>query len=89
MTDHNAVENPIFAPPETIEPDHSPETLSTKSQRGDRQVQFLQRVLENHEGDRVVVLLQDFPDPDILSCAWAFRTRQCADAIHALHDLGR
>ncbi len=73
MTDHNAVENPTSAPPETTETDHSPETLSTKSKRGDRQVQSLQRVLENHKGDRVVVLLQDFPDPDALSCAWAFQ----------------
>jgi nanoRNase/pAp phosphatase (c-di-AMP/oligoRNAs hydrolase) len=73
VTDHNAVENPTSAPPETTETDHSPETLSTKSKRGDRQVQSLQRVLENHKGDRVVVLLQDFPDPDALSCAWAFQ----------------
>jgi nanoRNase/pAp phosphatase (c-di-AMP/oligoRNAs hydrolase) len=33
----------------------------------------LKQVLEKHRGDRQLVLLQDFPDPDALSCAWAYQ----------------
>ncbi|MBW4577228.1 MAG: bifunctional oligoribonuclease/PAP phosphatase NrnA [Aphanothece sp. CMT-3BRIN-NPC111] len=32
----------------------------------------LQQTLERHRGDRQLVLLQDFPDPDALSSAWAY-----------------
>lgn len=30
-------------------------------------------MLERHRGDRFLVILQDFPDPDALSSGWAFR----------------
>lgn len=33
----------------------------------------LEHTLEHHAGERHLVLLQDFPDPDALSCAWAYR----------------
>ena len=33
----------------------------------------LQQTLERHRGDRQLVLLQDFPDPDALSSAWAYQ----------------
>ena len=33
----------------------------------------LERMLESHAGERHLVILQDFPDPDALSCAWAYR----------------
>ncbi|QIZ71976.1 DHH family phosphoesterase [Oxynema aestuarii] len=33
----------------------------------------LQQVLERHRGDRQLVVLQDFPDPDAMSCAWAYK----------------
>jgi nanoRNase/pAp phosphatase (c-di-AMP/oligoRNAs hydrolase) len=33
----------------------------------------LRRVLEHHQGDRQLVILQDFPDPDALACAWAYK----------------
>lgn len=32
----------------------------------------IERMLEAHAGDRQVILLQDFPDPDALSSAWAY-----------------
>ena len=70
MTDHAA--EPL-SPTSDNESDLLPESRAPKSNQGDRQTQFLQNVLEKHEGDRLVVLLQDFPDPDALSCAWAFR----------------
>jgi nanoRNase/pAp phosphatase (c-di-AMP/oligoRNAs hydrolase) len=33
----------------------------------------LQQTLENHRGDRQIVVIQDFPDPDALSSAWAYQ----------------
>ncbi len=33
----------------------------------------LQRTLLAHQNERHLVLLQDFPDPDALSCAWAYQ----------------
>ena len=33
----------------------------------------LERLLKKHSGSRQLVLLQDFPDPDALSAAWAYR----------------
>lgn len=37
------------------------------------QVNTLQTTLERHAGDRHLVLLQDFPDPDALACAWTYK----------------
>ncbi|WP_411268778.1 DHH family phosphoesterase [Laspinema sp. D2d] len=33
----------------------------------------LRQVLQQHGGDRHLVVLQDFPDPDAMSCAWAYK----------------
>jgi nanoRNase/pAp phosphatase (c-di-AMP/oligoRNAs hydrolase) len=33
----------------------------------------LQKTLLNHRHERHLVILQDFPDPDALSCAWAYQ----------------
>ncbi|MCY7283103.1 MAG: bifunctional oligoribonuclease/PAP phosphatase NrnA [Cyanobacteria bacterium CAN_BIN43] len=33
----------------------------------------LRQVLEKQQGDRQLVILQDFPDPDALSCAWTYK----------------
>ena len=33
----------------------------------------LQKTLLAHRHDRQLVILQDFPDPDALSCAWAYQ----------------
>lgn len=35
--------------------------------------QKLQQTLENHRGERHIVVIQDFPDPDALSSAWAYQ----------------
>lgn len=39
----------------------------------EQKIEALRQVLERHHGDRQLVLLQDFPDPDALSCAWAYK----------------
>lgn len=36
-------------------------------------VEVLRQTLEQHWHDRQLVILQDFPDPDALSCAWAYQ----------------
>ena len=35
--------------------------------------QKLQQTLEKHHGERHIVVIQDFPDPDALSSAWAYQ----------------
>ncbi|MDJ0510486.1 MAG: bifunctional oligoribonuclease/PAP phosphatase NrnA [Crocosphaera sp.] len=35
--------------------------------------QKLQHTLEKHHGERHIVVIQDFPDPDALSSAWAYQ----------------
>ncbi len=35
--------------------------------------QALEKLLKKHSGTRQLILLQDFPDPDALSSAWAYR----------------
>ncbi|MFN9176151.1 MAG: DHH family phosphoesterase, partial [Synechocystis sp.] len=37
------------------------------------QITKLQHHLERHQSERFIVVIQDFPDPDALSSAWAFQ----------------
>ncbi len=39
----------------------------------EQKVSEIRRVLEQHRGERHLVALQDFPDPDALSCAWTYK----------------
>lgn len=39
----------------------------------EQKVQELRQLLKKHRGDRHLVVLQDFPDPDALSSAWAYK----------------
>lgn len=36
-------------------------------------IQAIKQLLERHTGERQIILLQDFPDPDALSSAWTFQ----------------
>ncbi len=36
-------------------------------------VEKLRQTLENHRGERHIIVTQDFPDPDALSSAWAYQ----------------
>lgn len=36
-------------------------------------VKQLQKTLEKHQGERQIIVIQDFPDPDALSSAWAYQ----------------
>ncbi|HEY9909697.1 MAG TPA: bifunctional oligoribonuclease/PAP phosphatase NrnA, partial [Thermosynechococcaceae cyanobacterium] len=44
-----------------------------RSPEQSQKVDALRQVLERHRGQRQVVLLQDFPDPDALSSAWTYK----------------
>jgi len=39
----------------------------------DQAVESLRQTLERHRSERHIVLIQDFPDPDALSSAWAYQ----------------
>ena len=39
----------------------------------DRQVEQLRQMFDRHRGQRQLILLQDFPDPDALSSAWTYK----------------
>ncbi|MBI4783537.1 MAG: bifunctional oligoribonuclease/PAP phosphatase NrnA [Oscillatoriophycideae cyanobacterium NC_groundwater_1537_Pr4_S-0.65um_50_18] len=62
---------------ETIaEPSALTPELQAASQNGrlaDQKAEALRQTLIRHQGDRHLILLQDFPDPDALSCAWAYK----------------
>jgi nanoRNase/pAp phosphatase (c-di-AMP/oligoRNAs hydrolase) len=49
------------------------EANSTPNRFLEQRVEALREMLEKHRGDRQLVLLQDFPDPDALSCAWTYQ----------------
>ena len=36
-------------------------------------IQKLQNTLEGHQGEHQIIVIQDFPDPDALSSAWAYQ----------------
>ncbi|MGL5794786.1 MAG: DHH family phosphoesterase, partial [Waterburya sp.] len=36
-------------------------------------IQKFRQTLEQHQGERQIVIIQDFPDPDALSSAWAYQ----------------
>ena len=39
----------------------------------DRPVKELRQMFDRHRGQRQLILLQDFPDPDALSSAWTYK----------------
>ena len=39
----------------------------------DNTIQKLRNTLEKHQGERQIIIIQDFPDPDALSSAWAYQ----------------
>lgn len=43
--------------------------------------EMLEKLLKKHSGTRQIILLQDFPDPDALSSAWAYQLIAAAYSI--------
>ncbi|MBE9180563.1 bifunctional oligoribonuclease/PAP phosphatase NrnA [Oculatella sp. LEGE 06141] len=49
-------------------------SLTPQSRRlSEQKAEALREVLEKHRGERQLVILQDFPDPDALSSAWTYK----------------
>jgi nanoRNase/pAp phosphatase (c-di-AMP/oligoRNAs hydrolase) len=76
--DPPATESSIESEPLAVESEPlvlSPEAgLPAASRRVvEQKVTELRQVLERHRGDRQLVILQDFPDPDALSCGWVYK----------------
>ncbi|MCW6050274.1 bifunctional oligoribonuclease/PAP phosphatase NrnA [Microcoleus sp. A2-C5] len=46
---------------------------SLRGELHDRKVEQLRQMFDRHRGNRQLILLQDFPDPDALSSAWAYK----------------
>jgi nanoRNase/pAp phosphatase (c-di-AMP/oligoRNAs hydrolase) len=44
-----------------------------RSTEQSQKVEALRQTLERHRGDRQIIVLQDFPDPDALSSGWAYK----------------
>jgi nanoRNase/pAp phosphatase (c-di-AMP/oligoRNAs hydrolase) len=44
-----------------------------RSREQSQKVEALRQTLNRHRGDRQLIILQDFPDPDALSSAWTYR----------------
>jgi nanoRNase/pAp phosphatase (c-di-AMP/oligoRNAs hydrolase) len=68
------------APPATGSGDSGRETRAAQNgltpqgwRVTEQRTEALRRLLEQHQGERHLILLQDFPDPDALSGAWAYR----------------
>jgi nanoRNase/pAp phosphatase (c-di-AMP/oligoRNAs hydrolase) len=47
--------------------------VSLREELHDRKVEQLRQMFDRHKGSRQLILLQDFPDPDALSSAWAYK----------------
>ena len=59
-----------FSVPLTGEPNNY---LGQRNNLPCSKVDALRQTLEQHRHERQLVILQDFPDPDALSCAWAYQ----------------
>lgn len=44
-----------------------------RSYEQSQKIEALRQTLERHHGERQIVVLQDFPDPDALSAAWTYK----------------
>lgn len=85
LNNNTALENHLHdrSNSESPEPSDKKTTTSSNLSSKDREskkngnfssiVRKLQKVLEEHKGERQIVVIQDFPDPDALSSAWAYK----------------
>ncbi|MGB8689314.1 MAG: hypothetical protein WCD53_18510 [Microcoleus sp.] len=55
----------------------------------DRPVEQLRQMFDRHRGQRQLILLQDFPDPDALSSAWTYKLIAEKYDIHCSKSLCR
>ncbi|EKQ67494.1 exopolyphosphatase-like enzyme [Leptolyngbyaceae cyanobacterium JSC-12] len=46
---------------------------TSRSREQNQKVEILRQLLERHRGERQLIVLQDFPDPDAMSSAWTYK----------------
>ena len=69
---------PVSAPTPELSAKHShlhngnSREQRSRSDSPDAKVAELRLILEGHRGERQLIVIQDFPDPDALSSAWAY-----------------
>ncbi len=85
LTASSTVPGALLTVAHTMQDDNSIEIESVKMGSGqsgvglsnrrlaEQKANALRQVLEKQRGDRQLVILQDFPDPDALSCAWTYK----------------
>lgn len=66
----SAIDDPVLEYPMTRT---GAKAATLQPRLADLKVAALRQCLERHQGDRQLVILQDFPDPDALSGAWAYK----------------
>ena len=65
---------PLLPPHDLQPPPIQPFSYDTpRSLEQSQKVEALRQTLERHRGERQILVLQDFPDPDALSSGWAYR----------------
>jgi nanoRNase/pAp phosphatase (c-di-AMP/oligoRNAs hydrolase) len=74
-TAHSTAIKPVAKP---IPPSQSPKVQPfgydvPRSSEQSQKVEALRQTLERHRGERQLLVLQDFPDPDALSSGWAYK----------------
>jgi nanoRNase/pAp phosphatase (c-di-AMP/oligoRNAs hydrolase) len=68
-----SVAHSLHDSPMDIEPAARSIQTASPGRLSEQKVDALRQVLEQQRGNRHLVILQDFPDPDALSCAWAYK----------------
>jgi nanoRNase/pAp phosphatase (c-di-AMP/oligoRNAs hydrolase) len=68
---HTSTSLPTFQPTEATT-NGSPRAAANRFASLEDTVEQLRQVLERHQGERHLIVLQDFPDPDALSAAWTY-----------------
>lgn len=75
--DKESIELPLLTRPSLPPSSNNGEGSIYLAQRGNslaaQKSEELQKTLLGHRHERQLVILQDFPDPDALSCAWAYQ----------------
>jgi nanoRNase/pAp phosphatase (c-di-AMP/oligoRNAs hydrolase) len=67
----NSLTNSVFNINCRSEDEHS--NFTSNLPKSNSSIQELRQTLENHRSEQQLVVIQDFPDPDALSSAWAYQ----------------
>jgi len=77
MNDNNVLENQDLNQEEeglTTPKENSGKELGNGTSKScEKKINDLRKTLENHRGERQIIVIQDFPDPDALSSGWAYK----------------